>query len=57
MAHAGGYAIYRTTFTPSKALQSRGARMVFREIGGSAEVFVGGALVGAKTTVAPGRWK
>jgi hypothetical protein len=47
----GGYAVYRTTFTPPKSMQASGGRIVFQGIGGDAEIFVGDATT---VTTAPG---
>jgi beta-galactosidase len=47
--HAKGYAIYRATLTPPKAIQSRGGRIIFRSIAGATDVFIGSTLVASKT--------
>ena len=43
-----GYAIYRTTFTSPKLLQSRGGEILLREVSGDAEFFVNGTAVAAR---------
>ena len=45
----GGYALYRATFTPPKVMQSRGGRIVFHAVEGTAEVFVNGSLAASKS--------
>ncbi|MGC4031281.1 MAG: glycoside hydrolase family 2 TIM barrel-domain containing protein [Tepidisphaeraceae bacterium] len=39
---ASGYALYRATLKPPKAMNERGGRIVFAEITGDAEIFVDG---------------
>jgi beta-galactosidase len=39
-----GYAIYRTTFTVPKGLQTRGGSLLFHGVVGEAEMFIDGAL-------------
>jgi beta-galactosidase len=43
----GGYALYRATFTPPRAVQARGGEILFHGIGGEAEVFVNGSATDA----------
>ena len=40
---ASGFAIYRTTFTAPKSLQTSGGAVLFRGIDGRAEVFMNGS--------------
>ena len=50
----GGWAIYRKTFTPPRAMQSRGGRIVFGGIAGAAEFYLDDAPVPAATTMSSG---
>jgi beta-galactosidase len=42
---SGGFAIYRATFTPPKAMQSRGGVILVHQVFGKAEVFLNQAKV------------
>jgi len=48
----GTWGAYRITFTPRAAIQKNGGQILFKEITGSAEVWVDGQLAGEKTTTA-----
>jgi len=50
---ARGYAVYRATLTLPKIVQSRGGRIVFREVIGAAEVWLDGVKVTSKPAAEP----
>jgi beta-galactosidase len=54
---ARGYAIYRASASLPRIVQSHGGRIVFHELGGNVEVFVGGAgpLDGSNVPIEPGQ--
>ncbi|MCB1133334.1 MAG: hypothetical protein KDN05_19590, partial [Verrucomicrobiae bacterium] len=49
----GSWALLRCRFTPSRDIQSNGGQILFKEITGSAEVFVDGVKAGAKQSSDP----
>jgi beta-galactosidase len=51
---AGGFAVYRATFTPPRIMQTRGGKIVFQRIDGTAEIEFNGAHVAGKTDPTPG---
>jgi beta-galactosidase len=53
-ASSRGHAIYRATFRPPKSMQTRGGRVRFQQIAGSAEVFIDGERVATKPDPAVG---
>ena len=46
----GNFAIYRTSFIPYKAQQSKGGRITLKSVKGKAEVWLDKILVAKKTT-------
>ncbi len=50
----GSWALFRCQFTPVAAIAKTGGKIVFKEISGSAEVFIDGVSAARKTTTAPG---
>jgi beta-galactosidase len=49
----GAWEIYRTAFTPVAGVQQNGGQILFKEITGSAEVWVDGQLLGEKKDAIP----
>jgi beta-galactosidase len=52
-SHSPGYAIYRAKFRLPKTMKAQGARLIFSEIIGQAEVFLNGKPAGKKIDAAP----
>ncbi|MET3667245.1 beta-galactosidase GalA [Caulobacter sp. 1776] len=50
----GGFVLYRLTFTPRATVRRAGGTLIFRRLTGSAEVYVDGVKVAAKTDTEPG---
>lgn len=46
-----GYALYRTTLKPPKAMATRGGKLVFNELVGEAEIFIDGKTAGTRSTI------
>lgn len=52
--YKSGYAVYRANFTPPKRLTAKGGRLVFRAVGGSAEVCIDGTRAATKADAGTG---
>jgi hypothetical protein len=46
--NAAGYALYRATIKPTRAMQATGGVIMFHELIGSARVYLDGKMVGEK---------
>jgi beta-galactosidase len=51
---AGGFVLYRATFTPRATVRRAGGRLLFGRLNGPAEIYVDGVKVAARTDTSPG---